>query len=156
MLEKEKLNIIDEELIESIFKAVEIYDVIKNTRIKINNKLINRMEKKYLSLLLGIYFANNEVSKTLRLLRYNYDIEVFTSVKGQEDYEKIYNEEFSDIVDSLINIEDNYVENLMLHLLEIDFIKKLHNDKGLSLIPLRLLLHESLQNKEKPKTLQKK
>ena len=57
---------------------------------------------------------------------------------------------------SLINVEDSCVENLMLQLLEVDFIKKLHNDKGLSLIPLRLLLHESLENKEKPKTLQKK
>lgn len=156
MLEKEKLNIIDEELIRSIFKTIEIFDIIKNTRIKINNKLITIDNKKYLSLLLGIYFTNNGVSKTLRLLRYNYDIEVFTSVKKQEEYEKIFNEEFSNIVDSLINIEDSCVENLMLQLLEVDFIKKLHNDKGLSLIPLRLLLHESLQNKEKPKTLQKK
>ena len=67
----------------------------------------------------------------------------------------MYNEQFSDIVDGLINIENSCVEDLMLQLLEIDFIKKLHNDKGLSLIPLKLLLHESLENKEKSKTLQK-
>ena len=156
MLEKEKLNIIDEELIESIFKAVEIFDIMKNTRIKLNNKLISNNDKKYLSLLLGIYNKKNGVSKILHLLRYNYDIEVLTSIKRYEEYEKIYNEQFSDIVDSLINVEDSCVENLMLQLLEVDFIKKLHNDKGLSLIPLRLLLHESLENKEKPKTLQKK
>ena len=156
MLEKEKLNIIDESLIESLCKAIEIHDVIKYTRIKINNKLISSTDKKYLSLLLGIYYKQNNVSKILHLLRYNYDIEVFTSVKRYEEYEKIYNEQFSYIVDSLINIEDSCVENLMLQLLEVDFIKKLHNDKGLSLIPLRLLLHESLENKEKTKTLQKK
>lgn len=156
MLEKEKLNIIDEELIESIFKAVEIFDIMKNTRIKLNNKLISNNDKKYLSLLLGIYNKKNGVSKILHLLRYNYDIEVLTSIKRYEEYEKIYNEQFSDIVDSLINVEDSCVENLMLQLLEVDFIKKLHNDKGLSLIPLILLLHESLENKEKPKTLQKK
>ena len=155
MLENEKLNIVDDDLVASIYKAIEIFDIIKNTRIKINNKLINSMDKKYLSLLLGIYYKENEASKILHLLRYNYDIEVFTSVKNQGEYEKIYNEQFSDIVDSLINVEDSCVEKLMLQLLEVDFIKKLHNDKGLSLIPLKLLLHESLENKEKTKILQK-
>lgn len=155
MLEKEKLNIIDEELVISIYKTIEVFDVIKNTRIKINNKLINGMDKKYLSLLLGVYNNKNGVSKILHLLRYNYDIEVFTKNKKQEEYEKIYNEQFSDIVDSLISVEESCVENLMLQLLEVDFIKKLHNDKGLSLLPLKLLLHESLENKEKAKTLQK-
>ena len=156
MLEKEKLNIIDESLIESLCKAIEIYDVIKYTRIKINNKLINSVDKKHLSLLLGIYYKQNNVSKVLHLFRINYDIEVFTKNKTETEYEKIYNEEFSDIVDSLINIEDSCIENLMLQLLEIDFIKRLHNDKGLSLIPLRLLLQQSLEGREKGKTLQKK
>lgn len=156
MLEKEKLNIVDEELVESIFKAIEIFDVIKNTRIKINNKLINSIDKKYLSLLLGIYNKENEVSKILRLLRYNYDIQVYTNTKKQEEYQKIYDEEFRDIIDSLIRVEDSCIENLMLQLLDVDFIKKLHNDKGLSLMSLKLLLHESLKGKPKPKILQKK
>ncbi len=156
MLEKEKLNIVDESLVESIFKAIEVFDIIKNTRLKINNKLINSLDKKYLSLLLGIYYKENEVSKILHLLRYNYDIEVFTRTKKQEEYEQIYIEDFSEVMDDLIKVENSYLENLMLQLLEVEFIKKLHNDKGLSLIPLRLLLHESLENKEKTKTLQKK
>lgn len=156
MLEKEKLNIIDESFVESVCKAIEIFDVIKYTRIKINNKLISDAEKKYLSLLLGIYYKENCVSKILHLLRINYDIQVFTKIKTEEEYKKIYNEHFSQIIDNLINVEDSYIENLMLKLLEMDFIKKLHNDKGISLVPLRALLYESLENKEKSKTLQKK
>lgn len=155
MLEQEKLNIIDEELVKSIYKAIEVFDVIKDTRIKIANILISDIEKKYLSLLLGIYFTNNEVSKIIHLLRYNYHIEVYTSVKREAEYEKIYNEQFSNIIDSLINVENCYIENLMLQLIEVDFIKKMHQEQGLALGPLKLLLNKSLNNKEKPKTLQK-
>ena len=147
MLEKEKLNIVDEGLIVSIYKTIEIFDVIKNTRIRINNELISNIDKKYLSLLLGIDFTNNEISKILHLLRYNYDIEIYTSAKREEEYERIVN--------SLLQEEDNYLENFMLNLLEVDFIKNLHHNKGLSLTPLKLLLHKSLQSKEKAKTLQK-
>ena len=155
MLEKEKLNIVDEELIVSICKAVEIFDTMKNTRIKLNGELINGTDKRYLSLLLGIYFTKNEVSKILRLLRYNYDIEVHTVPKRDEEYEKLYNEYFNIIMDDLITEKDNYIEDFMLNLIAAEFIKKIHKDKGLSLMPVKLLLHESLKNKEKAKTLQK-
>ena len=155
MLEKEKLNIVDEELVKSIYKAIEVFDVIKDTRIKIIGTLISDTEKKYLSLLLGIYFTNNEVSKIIRFLRYNYDIEVHTSMKKEDEYEQIYNQHFSSLVDGLIKVEDSYIENMMLQLLEIDFIKKMHQAKGLALAPLKLLLNKSLNNKEQPKTLQK-
>lgn len=155
MLENEKLNIVDDDLIASIYKAIEIFDIIKNTRIRINNELINSTEKKYLSLLLGIDFTNNEVSKMLHLLRYNYDIDVYTRTKEQDEYERIYDEHFKEIVNHLIKEENNYIENFMLNLIEVDFIKKIHQNKGLSLISLKLLLHKSLQSKEKTKTLQK-
>lgn len=155
MLEKEKLNIVDEDLIVSIYKAIEIFDVIKNTRIKINNELINSTDKKYLSLLLGIDFTNNEVSKILHLLRYNYDIEIYTSTKKEEEYERMYNEHFKEIVNHLLKEENNYIENFMLNLIEVDFVNKIHQNKGLSLISLKLLLNKSLQSKEEPKTLQK-
>lgn len=155
MLENEKLNIVDDDLIASIYKAIEIFDIIKNTRIRINNELINSTEKKYLSLLLGIDFTNNEVSKMLHLLRYNYDIDVYTRTKEQDEYERIYDEHFKEIVNHLLKEENNYIENFMLNLIEVDFIKKIHQNKGLSLISLKLLLHKSLQSKEKTKTLQK-
>lgn len=155
MLENEKLNIVDDDLIASIYKAIEIFDIIKNTRIRINNELINSTEKKYLSLLLGIDFTNNEVSKILHLLRYNYDIDVYTRTKEQDEYERIYDEHFKEIINHLLKEENNYIENFMLNLIEVDFIKKIHQNKGLSLISLKLLLHKSLQSKEKTKTLQK-
>lgn len=156
MLEKEKLNIVDEDLIISIYKAIEIFDVMKNTKIRINNELINNVDKKYLSLLLGVYFNKNNVSKMLKLLRYNYDIEVYTFTKKEEEYERLYNQHFEEIMNDLITDEDISIESFMLKLIDVDFIKDIHNRKGMSLIPLRLLLNESLKNKQDSKTLQKK
>ena len=153
--EKIKLENVDEQLLASIYKAMDIYDIIKKTYLKINSELISELDKKYLSLLLGIYFEKNNVSKVLNMLRFDYGIQVYTSRKSENEYEYIYNNYFKELLDTMLEEENNSTEQFMLKLLKIEFIEKLHRYNGLSINSLELILNKMINN-EKPKTLQKK
>lgn len=153
----EKLGIsnISEELLVAIYKSMEIYDTIKYTRLKINNKVINTNDKKYLSLLLGIYFKKNSVSKILNLLRYDYGIYVYTDRKKEEEYVDIYINNFKEIVEPMLNEETNTIEEFMLKLIEVDFIKWIHNSNSMSLVPIKILLDKMIKEEEIPKLYKK-
>lgn len=147
---------IEEELLVAIYKALEIYDTIKDTRLIIDNERITDLNKKYLSLLLGINFTKNSVSSVLKLLRYDYGIQVFTYYKREKEYIMIYKKYFKEIFEEGLLNQINSIEETMLKLIETDFIKKLHYNRGLSLISLKTLLENSRIMKEKDKTLQNK
>lgn len=150
-----KLNNVEEELLVSIYKAMEVFKTFKNSKIKINERTISIEDKKYLALFLGVYYKTNEVSKILHLLRYDYGIEVRTHLLKEEEYMKIYKKNFVDILDNLI--EDNTIEEYMLKLLEVDFIKDFYKKRGLNINPVRVLIKSSLEHKKKSssKILQK-
>lgn len=156
---KEEIRIenIDDELLAAIYKSIEVFDIIKNTTLKIDNERLNNENKKHLSLFMGIYLSKNEVSKIFHLLRYNYGIEVFTSNMKEEEYINLYQNNFKELVLSMVDENHITIEEFMLKLLEVDFIKSIHFNRGFSLIPVKMLLNKSLNGKngEKNKTLQK-
>lgn len=148
---------IDDELLACIYKAIEVFDIIKNTTLKIDNERINDENKKYLSLFLGIYLGKNDVSKIFRLFRYSYGIEVYTYTMPETEYINLYKNNFKDLLESMLVEENIMLEEFMLKLIEVDFIKNMHYNRGFSLMAIKTLLNKSIGDKkeEKIKTLQK-
>lgn len=153
--EIELINI-EEELLIATYKALEIYDIIKDTRLIIDNERISDLNKKYLSLLLGITYTKNSVSSILKFLRYDYGIQVSTYYKKEKEYVMIYMKYFKDIFEDGLLTNINSIEEAMFKLIDIDFIKYLHCNRGLSPISLKVLLQKAIIKKETAKTLQKK
>lgn len=153
----ERLNFYnnDVEVNNAIHKSMEIFMVIKNTILKMDGKVIGLENKKLLALLLGIEYTDNNVSRKLKELLYNYRIIVHTEERTQEDCMQIYNEYFKDTIDSFELETDFRIEELMLKLLNTEFITYLHERNNYPINSLRIKLSEDLRTKKLIKTLQK-
>lgn len=144
----------DPEVNAVIHKGMEIFAVIKNTILKMNNEILSMEDKKALSLLLGIEYTENTVSKKLKQVFYIYGITVYTMVYDRKECIELYEEYFKSLIDGFELDSDFTVEQLMMKLLDISFISKLHEYNNYPINRLRIILNESLKSKKLIKTLQ--
>lgn len=153
----EKLNFYnnDIEVNAAIHKSMEIFMIIKNTILKMDGKVISLENKKLLALLLGIEYTDNNVSRKLKELLYNYRIIVHTDERDKEECIQVYDEYFKDTIESFELESDFKIEELMLKLLNTEFITYLHERNNYPINRLRIVLTEVVRTKKLIKTLQK-
>ena len=149
---KENLNFNNDEMNVVVYKSIEIFDTIKNTIIKINSYKLNIEDKKFLSLLLGITETDNQIGNILKMLKYNCGISVLSNLKSNDECEKIYYDNFSELFESN-NITD--VADLMLFVLKNDFIKNLHYSTGISNKKIKTVIYHLKENNKEDKVLKK-
>ena len=133
------MKIEDEELLEVIYKTLEIFKTIKDTRLKVYNRVLNIDDKKILSIIQGILDTNNEVGNRLNKLGLNYGIIVKTEKMSEEDYNKVYAEYFNDLVTD----EDMRLENILCSLINNQFFIELNKNAGVSLEVFKDILEDS-------------
>ena len=154
-MESINFNSNDMELNSALKKSMEIFMVIKNTILKMDGQVISLQNKKLLALLLGIEYTDNNVSRQLKELLYNYRIIVHTEERTCEECIQIYNEYFKDIFGNLELESDFNIEDLMLGLLNTEFIRYVHERNNYPMNTLRIKLSISKRTKKLVKTLQK-
>ena len=145
---KNSINFKNEEMQKVVHKSIEIYETIKTCIIKIDNKRLEIEDKKYLSLLLGISNTDNEVGKVLKMLKWEYGISVFPTLKSSEQCDEIFKEDFSEIFNQNNIIEDFTVSQLMLILLQKKVIQNIHHSLGLSIFCIKLILCNIIKENE--------
>lgn len=151
-----EINFEDEEMRMIVYKSIEIYETLRKPIIKTNNRKLSIDDKKYLSLLLGILTTNNEIGNILRMLKYDYGITVIPNLRSNKECNKIYEEEFLPIFE-LNNINENTkVEDLMLFLLDNEFIKNLHGINKTSITCIKSIINKIKNNRKDDNVLQKK
>lgn len=139
----------DEELLRVIYKTLEIFKTVKDTKLKLYNKVLSIEDKKILSILLGVLDTSNRVGDRLNKYGFSYGIIVRTSEMKDEEYNDIYNNYFDDM-----NIEENIkLEDFLGSLVCNPFFIELNKNAGLSSTKFREVLEAS---KNKEKTLQKR
>ena len=143
---KEMMKFNNEEMSVVIYKSMEIYDTFKKSIIKVNSERLSIEDKKYLSLLLGILNTNNQVGNVMRLLKYDYGVSVLPNLKSYPECEKVYFDNFSDLfLTNNIN-ENSGVEDLMLFLLQNNFIQNLHCLTGSSMACIKSIIYKIKEN----------
>lgn len=151
---KNNINFKDEEMNIALHKSMEIYDVIKNTVIKLNCRNLDDNDKKYLSLLLGISTTRNQVKDILRILNVDYNVKVVPLSKSSDECNSIYQNNFD--LDKYLNSEST-VEDLMLFLLDNEFIEELHTAQYIIIPQLKKVIINMRDIKiANKKTLQKR
>lgn len=137
-----------------IRKSLEIYDSFKNVIIKNNDEILNCDEKKKLSLLFGISITNNKVGDILKLLDFEYNVKFFLSPKFEDEYNKMYLEEFN-FLDTYL-IDNSTVEDLMLYLLHDSLIQNILFSRGIDILKLEKVINNMIEKtKSNGKILQK-
>lgn len=144
----------DEEMQAVIYKSMEMYENIKNSAMKVGNKEVDADDKRYLALLLGILNTNNRVGNVLTLMKYDYGMSVVPGYKSNQECNKIYRNHFCKLFDENNIKEETKVEDLMFFLLENRMIQRLHHSMGMSIICIKLIMHNLKENTKKE--LQKK
>lgn len=144
----EQIKFEDEELARVIYKALEIFNTIKDTRLKVYNRLLSIDDKKVLSILLGTIGTDNRVGDRLNKYGFNYGIVVHTCMMKDEEYNYIYSNYFNNM-----NINnDAKLEEFLGGLVCNPFFIELNKNAGLSSTKFQEVLEAS---KNKVKTLQK-
>ncbi len=114
----------------SIYLGMGIYKTIKNCRIKSDSYLLTPKDKKYLSLYLGLIKSKNKVSERLNTIKMENNIKVNATFLNQEEYIKIYMNEFSSIIDT---IDFDSIENYLTFLANQDIVKVFNEQNGINL-----------------------
>ena len=114
----------------SIYFGMSIYKTIKNCRIKLGSYLLTPDDKKYLSLYLGLIKSKNKVSESLNTRKMENNIMVNATFLNQEEYIKIYMNDFSNIID---NVDFSSIENYLSFLASQDIVKVFNEQNGINL-----------------------
>ena len=138
----------DKELSIVIYKMLEIFETVKNTRLKLYNKVLSIEDKKVLAILLAVLNTNNRVGDKLNKYGFNYGIVVSTYEMKDEKYNDTYSNYFSDMDIS----EDMKLEDFLRYLVDNSFFIELNNNLRLSSTKFIEILELS---KSKVKALQK-
>lgn len=107
-MEREKIK-------KSIYAGMSIYKAIENKKIVINNEVINKEDKKYISLYLGLLDITN-ICK---------DVEIIYESLSKEEYLEVYKNNFVEII-KLINFDS--LNEYLSYILSKDIIN-LFNQK---------------------------
>lgn len=149
-METRQIKFEDEELLEVIYKALEIFNTIRDTKLKICNKVLSIEDKKVLALLQGTLDTNNRVGDKLNKYGFNYGIIVRTSRMNEDEYNDIYSSYFNNV-----NIDENIkLEDFLSGLVYNPFFIELNKSVGLSITKFKEILDNS-RKRSKVKTLQK-
>ena len=140
----------DEELSGVIYKTLEVFNTIKDTRLKLYDKVLSIEDKKILSLIQGVLDTNNRIGDRLNKGGFNYGIMVRANKINAEDYDKIYSEYFHELLINMHVSEDMRLEDFLYGLINNPFFIELNKSRGLSLTSFKDVLYKS-----KVKTLQK-
>ena len=107
-MEREKIK-------KSIYAGMSIYKAIENKKIVINNEVINKEDKKYISLYLGLLDITNICE----------DVEIIYESLSKEEYLEVYKNNFVEII-KLINFDS--LNEYLSYILSKDIIN-LFNQK---------------------------
>ncbi len=160
---KTDINFKDEEMQMVVHRSMEIYETMKNCIIKIEDKKLDTEDKKYLALLLGITSTKNDVESIIKLLKWEYGINIFPVSKSYEECNEIFKNDFYEMFNQNNITEDKTSTHLMLVLLQKKVIQDLHHSLGLPIFCIKLILcniikqsDENSLQKNKTKTIDNK
>ena len=111
----------------SFYAAMSIYKIIRNVNIKMDNDYISLEDKKYLSLYLGVINTDNSITNYFKEKSINIGTFINFRFLEQEEYLKIYNDDFINIFNQM-NFES--LEENLKFLLSKDVIKKFNKSNG--------------------------
>lgn len=111
----------------SVYAGMSIFSLIKDTEISIGEGIMSLEDKKYLSLYLGLINTKNTISDYLKSKNVNISTFINYSFLNNEEYLKIYNTYFVDILDE-INFES--IESHFDYLLSKEVVKSFNRNYG--------------------------
>lgn len=115
----------------SIYLGMSIYRTMKDCRIKFDQYLLTMQDKKYLSLYLGLIKSKNRVSERFKTLTMENNIMVNATFLNQDEYARIYMNDFADIVDK---IDFESIDNYLEFLASKDIVRLFNQINGISLV----------------------
>lgn len=115
----------------SIYLGMSIYRTMKDCRIKFDQYLLTMQDKKYLSLYLGLIKSKNRVSERFKTLTMENNITVNATFLNQDEYARIYMNDFADIVDK---IDFESIDNYLEFLASKDIVRLFNQINGISLV----------------------
>lgn len=115
----------------SIYFGMSIYRTMKDCRIKFDQYLLTMQDKKYLSLYLGLIKSKNRVSERFKTLTMENNITVNATFLNQEEYVRIYMNDFADIVDK---VDFESIDNYLEFLASKDIVRLFNQINGISLV----------------------
>ena len=111
----------------SVYAGMSIFNLIKDCELTIKDEVVTLEDKKYLSLYLGIINTKNNISNYLKEKNIRFNNLVTFKGLNHEEYIKIYNDYFIEILDQ-INFDS--IEQNFEFLLTKDIIKKFNKSNG--------------------------
>lgn len=115
----------------SIYLGMSIYRTMKDCRIKFDQYLLTMQDKKYLSLYLGLIKSKNRVSERFKTLTMENNIMVNATFLNQDEYARIYMNDFADIVDK---VDFESIDNYLEFLASKDIVRLFNQINGISLV----------------------
>lgn len=115
----------------SIYLGMSIYRTMKDCRIKFDQYLLTMQDKKYLSLYLGLIKSKNRVSERFKTLTMENNIMVNVTFLNQDEYARIYMNDFADIVDK---VDFESIDNYLEFLASKDIVRLFNQINGISLV----------------------
>lgn len=112
----------------SIYAGMSIYNIIKDWVISIDCHDLNKQDKKFLALYLGILNTENRISDTFKNNNYAVSIKVKHIILPTEKYLEIYNNYFVEIFNQ-INFDS--IDDYFAYLLDKPIIKKVNKVNGI-------------------------
>jgi len=142
----------DRELAMAIHKAMEIFAILKDMILKLDEQIVSLEDKKYLSLFLGIRNTENRINNLLKL--FYGDLELTIEITELEENQALhtYSQYFQELMPELLS--ESKFEAFMIKLLNIPFILKLHTYYDYPINKVQIALKEALNSKKLIKTLQ--
>ena len=115
----------------STYLGMSIYRTMKDCRIKFDQYLLTMQDKKYLSLYLGLIKSKNRVSERFKTLTMENNIMVNATFLNQDEYARIYMNDFADIVDK---VDFESIDNYLEFLASKDIVRLFNQINGISLV----------------------
>lgn len=115
-----------EEVKRAIYVGMSIFNVLKNSIVKINKEIVSLEDKKYISLYLGLINSENKISYEFNDLFSQYNINY--EILDMGSYMELYIEYFIKIFES---IDFNSIDNYFYYLLGKEIVKKVNADNSL-------------------------
>lgn len=116
-----------EEVKNAIYAGMSIFNVLKNSILKIDEENVSLEDKKYISLYLGIINSENKISYEFNDLFS--ELHMNYRLLDMSSYIELYIEDFVEIFE---NIDFNSIDNYFNYLLEKEIIRKVNLDNSLS------------------------
>lgn len=150
----EKINYYtnDSELSKVIHKSMEIFAVLKDMILKLDEQIISLEDKKNLSLFLGFRSTDSRVHKLLKEFYGELELAIEPGELEISEGIELFNHGFQDIVPELDS--ELSLEKFVVGLLKNPFILTIHEYYGYPMEKIKLRLKDASESKILIKTLQ--